>query len=261
MVTHAGGFPHGSRQGYDRGCRSRGGCPFHKDTKTLTCVEAAIAARGDRALAILPLDQPLPRRRTAHRAMTSPPGQESAGKQNHGTVWRYRNGCTDARSCPHRRLGRMTCAEARRRYFAEYHAQRRDGRGTPIQHGTSAGYLSGCTSAHGCPGDDRGRSCHQARAEYRRHRARAEDIGPPPPTVPSHEAARLVLELAQTPMTGRGIARITGVGRSTIARLMHAGDALDHATIREDTLTAIRAAHAIHAFRSVQQASTDSHLH
>ncbi|MFF2486211.1 hypothetical protein ACFVSU_07430 [Microbacterium sp. NPDC058062] len=70
---------------------------------------------------------------------------------------------------------------------------------------------------------------------------------------------QLVLELAQTPMTGRGIARITGVGRSTIARLMNAGDALDHATIREETLAAIRAAHAIHAFSSVQRASATSH--
>ena len=257
-MTGARAFPHGSPQGYDSGCRSKGGCPCHEDTETLTCVEAAIAARGDRSLAVLPADQPIPRKRTQHRVMGSS-SQESVSDRAHGTVWRYRNGCTDPRSCPHWRLGRVTCAEARRRYFADYHAGRRDGRGAPIQHGTSAGYLSGCTSAHGCPGDGHGRSCHQARAEYRRQRARTEGIGPPAPTVPSREAVRLVLELAQVPMTGRGIARITGVGRSTIAKLLHADDALDHATIREDTLAAIRAAHAVHASRSVQRASGDSH--
>ncbi|HEX5730470.1 hypothetical protein [Microbacterium sp.] len=56
-------------------------------------------------------------------------------------------------------------------------------------------------------------------------------------------------ELAQLSLTGRAIARITGVGRSTIARLMVAGanNMLDHVTIREETLAAIRAAHAVHA--------------
>ncbi|MET0885394.1 MAG: hypothetical protein ABWX92_02995 [Mycetocola sp.] len=72
----------------------------------------------------------------------------------------------------------------------------------------------------------------------------------------SQEAARLVLELAQTPMTGREIARITGVGRSTIARLLHAGSGPDHVAIREDTLAAIRAAHATYAHAFAGPVST-----
>jgi len=58
-----------------------------------------------------------------------------------------------------------------------------------------------------------------------------------------------VTELAQLPLTGRAIARITGVGRSTIARLMSArvNDRRGYLTIREDTLAAIRAAHEVHA--------------
>lgn len=254
-MTHSGAFPHGSRQGYDHGCRSKGGCPFRQDTATLTCVEAAIAARGDRTLAVLPANQPIPRTRTEFRVSAV---HESAREQAHGTVWRYRNGCTDPQSCPHWRLGRVTCAEARRRYFAEYHARRRDGEGTPIRHGTSAGYLSGCTSEHSCPGGEHGRSCHEARAEYRRQRARGAGVGPPAPTVPSGEAVRLVIELAQSPMTGREIARITGIGRSTIAKLMNAHHALERPSIREYTLTAIRVAHATHAVVPVQRARASS---
>jgi len=57
---------------------------------------------------------------------------------------------------------------ASRRYFAEYHARRLIGNGTPIRHGTSAGYLSGCRSVEMCSRDELGRSCYEARAEYRR---------------------------------------------------------------------------------------------
>ena len=243
-MTHAGAFPHGSPKGYELGCRSRGGCPYHRATTTLTCVEAAIAARGDGILAMLPADQPLPRRSTVLPTSRSFDEQPVAG-ESHGTVWRYRQGCRDATRCPHWRLGRVTCAEARRRYFADYHARRRTGRGTPIRHGTSAGYLSGCTSEEGCPRDARGCSCREARTEYRRRRARAQGIQPPASTVPADEAVRLVTELAQLPLTGREIARIAGVGRSTVARLMKAGvnSVIDRVTVREDTLNALRAAH------------------
>ena len=237
--------PHGSPKGYELGCRSKGGCAYHRDPATLTCVEATIAARGDRTMAELPTDQPLPRRSAEVKTNNSTADNPSPAK-THGTVWRYRQGCADSRRYPHWRLGRVTCAEARRRYYAEYYARRRSGDGTPIEHGTSAGYLSGCTSVDTCPRDQQGRSCHEARAEYRRQRARAQGINAPAPTVPGHEGARLVTELAQTPLTGREIARVTGVGRSTIARLLsaHENNVTDGLLIREATLTAIRAVHA-----------------
>lgn len=77
-------------------------------------------------------------------------------------------------------------------------------------------------------------------------RARAQCIKPAAPTVATREAARLVTELAQTQLTGRAIARVTGVGRSRIARLMsaHVNSVVDDLIIQEDTLVAIRAVHA-----------------
>lgn len=244
-MTPARTIPHGSPKGYELGCRSRGGCPYHRDSSTLTCVEATIAARGDRALAALPTDQPLPRL-SAGVTPNHTTDEKQRPATTHGTVWRYRQGCTDSHRCPHWRLGRMTCAEARRRYFAEYHERRRSGDGTPIEHGTSAGYLSGCTSADACPRGQQGRSCHEARAEYRRRRARNRGIKAPAPTVPAQRAARLVTELAETPLTVREISRVAGVGRSTIARLLsvHGKDLTDGLRIREATHAAICVAHA-----------------
>lgn len=236
---------HGSPKGYELGCRSKGGCPHHRDPLVLTCAEAAIAVRGDRTIAALPVDRPIPRLAeivtTAKENASDPPLPET-----HGTVWRYRQGCTDARRCPHWRLGRLTCPDARRRYFAEYHARRRSGSGTPITHGTSGGYLSGCTSADMCPRDEHGRSCHQARAEYRRRRARAQGISAPTPRVVAREAAQLVVELTQRSLTLRAIARMTGVGRSTIARILtaHEQDATSDLLIHEATLASIRAGFA-----------------
>lgn len=244
-MTVADSVPHGSPKGYALGCRSKGGCLYHRDPTTLTCVEAMIAARGDHVMAELPMDQPRPRwsaQVKAKQITSSPPVPEKA----HGTVWRYRQGCTDSRRCPHWRMGRVTCAEARRSYFADYHARRRSGDGTPLAHGTSAGYLSGCRTASACPRDQDGRSCHDARVEYRRRRARARGISAPPPTVTAREAARLVAELTQASLTGREIARLTGVGRSTIARLLtaHETNGADGLNIREATLEAIRSLHA-----------------
>ena len=62
-------------------------------------------------------------------------------------------------------------------------------------------------------------------------------------------AARRMTELVQLALIGRAIARISGVGRSTIARLMSArvNNMLNHWTTREDILAAILAAQAVHA--------------
>lgn len=141
---------------------------------------------------------------------------------------------TEARMCPRWKMGRLTCADARRRYFAEYHARRGDGRGSPIGHGTSAGYLSGCRSLDECPRNDQGASCHEARADYRRHRARAQRIGPVGVVVDA-EATKIVYELAKT-MSIRAIAALSGVGRTTIARLLAADSAGGvQPTIKRDT--------------------------
>lgn len=210
---------HGSPAGHEQGCRGRGACRFDESSEFLTCTEAAIARRADFALGRLPATQPIPR---VLRSGAAPPSRTrvSEGTEEvHGTTWGYQRGCRDSRACPNWRRGKVTCAEARRRYISQYGTGRMRGRGTAVAHGTSNGYLLGCRDPRTCPGDDTGRSCSVARADYRRELARAAGIAPRSETISSEEAARRVRAWVESGISIRRIALLTGCGRTTIAEL------------------------------------------
>ncbi|MDQ4215852.1 hypothetical protein [Microbacterium capsulatum] len=117
----------------------------------------------------------------------------------------------------------MTCAEARRRYTQAYASRRATGSGTPIEHGTSNGYLLGCRDRLTCPGDGDGTTCSEARARYREGRARAAGIAPRVESVDARVAAAKVRELSAGGLSLRRIAALTGCGRTTIADLITGG--------------------------------------
>jgi hypothetical protein len=195
-------------------------CEFHGSQDFLTCAEAAIARRSDYSLGRLPEDQPLPRARPAGAAERPEPQPGAAPHTPvHGTTWGYQRGCREDRTCPHWRRGKVTCAEARRAYLRSYTSDRLAGRGSPLEHGTSNGYLMGCRDARLCPGDGAGLSCSAARSAYRRDLARAAGIAPRAETVDAQEAARAVRSWLDEGQSVRAIAARTGVGRTTIAAL------------------------------------------
>lgn len=217
----SGHIPHGSPQGYALGCRSRGGCQHHGSQRFLTCVEASIARRREHTFAALPADQPLPRGATAVPVLPESDPRRVRRDPLHGTTFGYARGCRDAHACPHWRAGRVTCAEARRRYVSEYQRRRRAGAGTPIPHGTVNGYLSGCR-ARECPGDASGITCAQARAEYRRGRRRSQGVEPVREKVGAAPAGEILERLRGRGMSVRAMAVRLGIGRTTIARILRA---------------------------------------
>ena len=117
----------------------------------------------------------------------------------------------------------MTCSEARRRYYQRYASRRATGTGTPIEHGTSNGYLLGCRDRRTCPGDEDGGTCADARARYRERLARAAGIPPRVENVDARAAAAKVRELSALGLSIRRIAALTGCGRTTIADLAAEG--------------------------------------
>lgn len=213
-MTHR--FPHGSRAGYELGCRSKGGCLHDADSEFLTCAEAAIRSRWDFAAAKLPDDQPLPRAGAPAPAATTTTTTRSGPV--HGTPWGYQRGCRDSRQCPNWRAGRVTCAEARSRYVTKNKERRRRGHGSGIQHGTSGGYLLGCRDRDACPGDATGRTCPEARAAHRRALART---APRTETTDAAKARRRIQGWIAEGLSIRQVAKLTGCGRTTITAIIN----------------------------------------
>lgn len=213
-MAESGGTPHGSARGYESGCRSRGGCRHHDSPEMLTCVEAWIARRSDFALRGVPEWVPLLR----NDGGTPLPVPTEA----HGTIWGYRRGCRRSEGCPARFSGRPTCADARRAYMQGYGSRRLAGRGAPVAHGTSNGYLLGCRDAADCPGGPDGLDCVTARRNLRR--ARTDTLDAPAAPADARRAAAVVRRSVSEGVSVREIARRTGCGRATIARLAAAGD-------------------------------------
>ena len=254
--------PHGSPAGFDQGCRSAAMCPHHRSEELLTCTEAAQRRRGDFAVAKLPAYQPLPRALDIPHRDASPSRREASHKEPvHGTLYGYRRGCHDRSSCPNWRAGKVTCPDARRAYFAEYHGRRLAGDGTPVAHGTSAGYLAGCRDAATCPGDAAGTTCSQARANYRVRRARQEGVGPPPETVPSAAAFDALTKLTQSGYSLRQIARAAGLSRTTVAKVAAGrNDIILKETSVRLTLLVARLGYRDNVHRRIQSSRTTAEL-
>ena len=211
--------PHGSPAGYSQGCRTRAMCPHGQGSEFLSCAEAAIRRRGDYRLSHLPAHQPLPRPLLTEPATPT----KTAVREVHGTPWGYARGCRDTRACPNWARGGMTCPEARRRYMQTYTARRAAGTGTPIEHGTSNGYLLGCRNPATCPGDTTGQTCTDARSRYRQQLARAAGIAPRTESIDARAAATRIRELRALGLSLRHISTLTGTGRTTIAQLTGEG--------------------------------------
>lgn len=250
---------HGSPAGFDEGCRTAAQCPHHRDDEWLTCAEAVIRRRGDRQLSRLPRTQPIARHpRSAVSAAAAvisvaEPVSESERADaaprplrtaRHGTMWQYRQGCQDDRACPNWTAGRVTCAEARRRYVAKWRADRLSGVGSAFEHGTSNGYLLGCTDRRACPGDAEGTTCSEARSRYRERLARAAGIAPRAETISAADAARTVRAWVEQGRSIREIAHLTGCGRTTIAELAAADEAKRRRRVTPRTMQLILAASA-----------------
>lgn len=156
----------------------------------------------------------------------------------HGTMRGYRRGCHHDRDCPHWAQGRVTCSEARRRYVTDYRARRTSGYGVAILHGTSRGYLTGCRDREKCPGDDSGMTCPDARNRHKLAVARAAGTLPRQDSVDATVATERVRAWQRNGISLRTIARLTGVGRSTIG-ILAAGSRGD-STLRVSAATLAR---------------------
>jgi hypothetical protein len=208
--------PHGSPAGFDEGCRTPASCPNHRSPEVLTCAEAAVRRRGDFMAGRLPVDLPLERATSASVFRQQTPARGPV----HGTPWGYARGCRDARQCPNWSQGRRTCVEARRRYFADYTRRRRTGDGTPISHGTVRGYSAGCRGGADCAAASHGKSCAEAWREYKLAHARAAGVKPAEAGIPPGDAAIHVKRWSDAGMSTRRIARLAGIGRTTVRELI-----------------------------------------
>lgn len=215
----ATGIVHGTVHGYRSGCRSRGGCQHHGSGEYVTCVDAAMLVRSDITLSRLPAHQRIPRHRSQTTAAPSRPAPAATIESHHGTMRGYRRGCHRDQDCPHWRQGHVTCAEARRRYATDYRARRTAGFGVAIPHGTSRGYLTGCRDRERCPGYDAGMTCPDARNRHKLAVARAAGTPPRQDSVDATVATQRVRSWQRNGISLRTIARLTGVGRSTIGIL------------------------------------------
>jgi hypothetical protein len=215
-------FPHGSPAGYRLGCRTRATCPHGNSSELLSCAEAIVKRRGDYRYWRLPAEQPLTRFETA---CTVGVGSTRSVSEVHGTRWGYARGCRNRQSCPNWRRDTMTCSEANQRYNKAYASSRLAGEGTPVDHGTSNGYLLGCRDRSTCPGDSQGKTCPDARAQYKEGRARAAGIPPRIEAVDARAATEKLRSLKAGGLSLRRIAALTGCGRTTISDLLAEGDA------------------------------------
>lgn len=181
---------HGSPQGYDLGCRSKGGCANHGHPTLMTCVAAHAAAGSDWSLSRLPRDEAIPKRarRLARHPQPSSPVTEDhppaapARKRptpstpiKHGTPHGFNRGCKTVEGCPNHGTEQKTCADAHRSYYRDYRRRVRDEQ--QITHGTPTGYSYGCHDRDKCPGSDDGTTCSDAaRAAERRRRRSTRSI-------------------------------------------------------------------------------------
>lgn len=221
--------PHGTAIGFSAGCRSIGGCPL-QNSALLTCAEAVLRRRSDFQASRLPPTRPIPRIEYFDRAQTitptptpnPPPTPFVVDGLVHGTPWGYRRGCRDERRCPHWASGKVTCSQARRSYLERYRAQRMQGRGKAVAHGTTRGALSGCSDESACPRGDDGLTCNEARRRSRQRAARVRGIKP---RVEPVDATGLLPVVARARAQGWSLRRISAAancGVETIRRLVAA---------------------------------------
>lgn len=169
---------HGSPQGYELGCRSRGGCANHGHRTLLTCVDAHAAARADWSIGRRPRNEAIPKSALRFpRATPKPPRtvDEEAPTRTaikHGTVHGFNRGCRTIEDCPRHAIGEPTCTERHRRYYREYYAARRQ-RTDDVPHGTATGYSYGCHDRRACPGGSDGVTCSDAARAAERLRRNA----------------------------------------------------------------------------------------
>lgn len=202
---------HGSPAGFAAGCRSKGGCRWHRSAVWLTCVEAAAARAGDAQVARIEDRARLP------RDASKLPRIAREWRLTHGTINGYRRGCRDAELCPHAVQGLLTCSEARRDYLAAYVERRRSGQGAAVAHGTRRGYYAGCRRHDGCPARLDGPSCVEEFRRYGRDKQRMRRGGPSGMV----DATDLVHALSRLVADGIPLQRIAdraSVSRSTLSR-------------------------------------------
>lgn len=223
---------HGTPRGYEQGCKSQGGCPNHESKTLMTCADAARAIRSDWTLHKLPQDEPFPKR--AHRLArpakrkqrTTPyiytsPEPVVAKPATHGTVWGYQQGCTNEADCPNNDVeDAVTCAEARRRYRAEYSTRRLNGEGREIEHGTTAGYSAGCHDRDDCPGNVEGLTCADAARLADEARRRKNGIRPAAELTDSGPARAHLLAMQRAGLSLMKIVELTGVTKTAIRCLI-----------------------------------------
>lgn len=198
--------PHGTAAGFGAGCRSRGGCPNH-GSPVLTCVEADSARRSDFSIARLPIDEPVRR-----EALVSPRSPRTVPAQPRAS-----------------RVSKPATASGNRR---------RDRRVTDeAAHGTTTGYLKGCRRHEDCPRGQDGASCHQVRNRSRRALARRRGVASKPPPVDALPALERIAELKDAGVSLRTIAKLCGVGRTTITNIACGATVV----VRRDTLERIMA--------------------
>lgn len=201
----------GSPAGFAAGCRSKGGCRWHRSAAWLTCVEAASAHAGDAQAARIDDRARLP------RDASMLPAVAKEWRLTHGTINGYRRGCRDSELCPHAFMGLLTCTEARRDYLAAYLERRRSGEGVPIAHGTRRGYYAGCRRLEACPARPHGTSCVEEFRRYGRDKQRKKRGGPSGMV----DATDLVQALSQLVDGGVSLQRIAdsaSVSRSGLRR-------------------------------------------
>lgn len=238
---------HGTPAGYARGCRSRGGCQHHGSPDFLTCVDAHIARQADFRLSRLPTTVQVRRvvfQAAASLTPTAPTDEAGPAVTSpvHGTVWGYRRGCRGHRECPRWRTGLPTCVEAKRLYATEYARNRERGHGTPIAHGTTAGYFAGCRDRGACAGDASGVTCADARNTHKRAEARRAGTPERENPVDAADAATRIAAWRAQGYSLRTIARLSGVGRSTVTAIAGNADArTSRSKITSATLSAILA--------------------
>jgi hypothetical protein len=224
---------HGSPAGFDAGCDTKASCPNHGSPTMLTCAEAVVRRRGDYGAARLPQDQPLQRGLAVFRPATP---SKRARATAHGTPWGYQRGCRARAECPHWQAGKITCADARRQYLADYKRRRREGTGSAPAHGTIAGYSAGCHDPAACPHADI--TCTGAWRAYKLGRSR-EAGSRARETVDPHEARIAVLSMRERGHSVRAIAEMAGVGRTTIGDLLRGGREPGHRRFCKDVVDRI----------------------
>lgn len=225
---------HGSPAGYQAGCRSRGGCAHHGSTAVLTCAEAYIAHRGDQTVGQLPAGTPISRD-PAERARLL-----NEQRKVHGTPFGYERGCRTRETCINYSRGIPTCVEANSAYRQQWLTRRQAGQGKPIPHGSANGYLAGCRDETQCPAPG-GLTCAAAlRARRRALRQSSPEFTFS--TTDVQELSRAIGDAIATGLSHRELARRSGVGRTTIGRIVANGQAGNDVSISERVLAQVDAA-------------------